>query len=107
LIDDEHLKIERKNGPLYCSESGALEFSGDAEMFVRHETTSSYWATSNDNERFFGLALPIILSSIALLIGLGLGFSVYRRMNHDNNDKAEKDPLQAHLFADSESRGNE
>ncbi|PXY73456.1 MAG: hypothetical protein CXX81_07590 [Methanobacteriota archaeon] len=83
LIDDEHLKIERKNGPLSCSESGDIEFSDDAELFVRYETSPPDWYLAFSQGDGIGVMVPILLSSIALLISLVIGFSVYRRMNRD------------------------
>ena len=80
LIDDEHLKIERKDGPLSCSESGDLEFSGDVEMFVRYETSPPEWySTSTEVEEEIGTMVPILLCSLALLISLAIGCSVFRR----------------------------
>jgi hypothetical protein len=90
LIDDENLKIERKNGPLSCSEPGDVEFSDDAEMFVRYDTSPPDWyleKISGGDE--LGMVLPILLSSIALLISLAIGFSVYRRLKHDKETEVD------------------
>jgi hypothetical protein len=92
LIDDENLKIERKNGPLSCSEPGDVEFSDDAEMFVRYDTSPPDWyleKISGGDE--LGMVLPILLSSIALLISLAIGFSVYRRLKHDKETEVDTD----------------
>ena len=91
LMDDENLKIERKNGPLSCSSSEDLEFSDGAEIFIRDETSPPEWYFTSNDEVIIGTVVPLILSGFAFLIAVPILISYFRNIIDDKEKEIDYD----------------